>query len=110
MLHRSIQELFHLCKFYNLIELLLDLTPAHSQNRTVQVDVFPACELGVKTCAHFQQTANTAMNLGPAGGRFGDPTQDLEQGALTGPIASNNPHHFSWLDLKAKILQCPERG
>src|SRR5262245_25424074 len=49
-LNWGIDELFHFRKGDDLIELFIDLPFLHSQNRTVKVNVFTACEFRMKPC------------------------------------------------------------
>src|SRR5208282_4218308 len=43
-----------------------------------------------------------------SGGWLRDPAKELEQGAFPGPIATQNPHHFSAVDLEGHIFQGPK--
>src|SRR5205807_9299522 len=40
--HRRIQELLYLGKGHNILELSIDLPPAHAEDTTVEVNVFAA--------------------------------------------------------------------
>ncbi|MPM95990.1 hypothetical protein SDC9_143146 [bioreactor metagenome] len=54
-LDRCIQKLFDLREGHDLIKFSIYLGTLHAQNGTVEVDVLPTGELGVKTGAHLQQ-------------------------------------------------------
>ena len=71
-LHRRVYELFDLSKRHDFVELSIDLCFLHAQNNSVQVDVLPPGQLGVKTRADFQQRTHAAANVSKASGWLGD--------------------------------------
>ena len=104
----GVDELVDLGKRHDLVELALDLLPAHAQDGAVQEDVLPAGELGVKAGAHLQQRPHPAVQFHPAGGGLGDPGQDLEQGALAGAVPADDPQDLPRLHLQVHIFQGPD--
>jgi hypothetical protein len=71
MLERRIQKFGDFRKRHDLIKLAPNLPPAHAENRSVQIDIFAAGELKMKSRADFKQTAHGPTNLRPARGRKG---------------------------------------
>ncbi|GAB7026527.1 hypothetical protein JCM15764A_17750 [Geotalea toluenoxydans] len=55
MLYRGIEKLLNLGKINNFVELPPDLFPLHSQDGTIQKNVFTAGQFLMKACSHFQQ-------------------------------------------------------
>jgi hypothetical protein len=53
-LDRCIDERFHTRERHNLIELSPHFLSSHAQHRRVQIDVFPAAQLGMKPRPHFK--------------------------------------------------------
>ena len=86
----------------------VDLRPPHAEDRAVQVDVLAPGQLGVEAGADLEQRADAAGDLGPAGGRLGDARQDLEQRALAGAVAADDPDHLARTDLERDVAQRPD--
>ena len=89
-LDRRIDELPDLGKVDDLIEFALDLRALHAQDGAVEIDVLAPGQLGVEAGAHFQQRANPPVDFAVAFGGVGDAREDLEQGALAGPVAPDD--------------------
>src|SRR5438552_6835471 len=70
-LHRCVDEFFDTGEIHNRVELLPDFVARHSQNRTIEEDIFATCELLMKTCADFQQAANAAIEINFTGRHLG---------------------------------------
>src|SRR5215813_2149438 len=54
VLHRRIDELPDFCKRHNLIKPFRNMSAVHTENRAIEVDVFPTRQFLVKTCANLQ--------------------------------------------------------
>ena len=80
----------------------------HAQDRAVHVDVFAAGQLGVEAGADLQQAGDPAADDGPAGGRFGDAAEDLQQRALARPVAADDADDLALVDLERDVLEGPE--
>ena len=99
-LDRRVQELLDLGKGHDLVELALDLPALHPQDGAVQIDVFPAGQLRVKAGAHLQERSHPAPNRHPPLGGLGDAGEDLEQGALAGPVAADDAQNLALGDFQ----------
>ncbi len=80
----------------------------HAQDGAVEVDVFAPGQLGMKAGAHLQQAGDAPLDLDLPAGRGGDAREDLEQGALAGPVAPDDAQYFALLDGKADIFERPQ--
>src|SRR5262249_13343295 len=89
VLHRCVNELFHLGECDDLIEPARDLLPTHAENCSVQVDVLAAGQLRVEPGPHLKQTPHPAVDVRQASRRLGDLREDLEQRALPRPVAAD---------------------
>src|ERR1035441_3865452 len=98
--HRRVQKLLHFGKCHDLVELLLNLHPCHSEDRAVEEDVFPPGQLWVKAGTDFQEAGDAAFDPDAAFGWFGDAAEDFEQGALARAVATDDAHHFALFDLE----------
>src|SRR5208337_257606 len=107
-LDRSVEKLLDPREIDDLVELLLDLTPRHTEDAAVEKDVLAAGELGMEPGADFQQAGNTAMDVDLAGRRPGDPREDLQQCALAGSVAADDADHLARTDVKIHVLDGPE--
>src|SRR4051794_801852 len=100
-LYRRVEEAFHLGKCNNLIKLSRDLSSGHSENRTVQINVFPSRELGVETRADLEQARHpAAQDRAPAIG-LSDAAENLQERRFSGTIAADDTKHFATLDFEA---------
>ncbi len=75
VLDRSIQELLDVRKSYDFVELRFHLGSTHPQDSSVQIDVLPACEIGMrKPVPDLQEDLLLVrMDPNPAGSRFRNP-------------------------------------
>ena len=92
----------------DLVELGANLGFRHPENRPVEEDVLPACQLGMEAGAHLEQAGRAAADPQPALGGLGDAADDLEQGGLAGAVASDQAHDFALPDLRGHVAQRPE--
>jgi len=99
-LHRRIEKLLHLGKRDDLVKLCLNFLALHSQNRTVEKNVFPSGQFGMKSCTHFQQARDPALQCNPPFRGFGNPAQHLEQGRLSCAVSADNADAISFVDFK----------
>jgi hypothetical protein len=66
-----VRILLSLSEINYLIKLLLNLRPPHPQNCTVQKDILPASQFGVKARTDFHQTGDPSLDPETADGWFG---------------------------------------
>ena len=62
----------------------------------------------MKAGADFQQTGHAAMDRYPPPGRFGDATEDLEQGGFAGAIVADDADTVPLLNLEVDVPKGPE--
>src|SRR5206468_8278582 len=106
-LDRSVQEFFDLGESDDFVELPADLGARHSEDRTVQENIFTTCELWMETCADLQQTRHSATNADAALRWLCDPTQNFQESGLTTTVATNDAHHFTLSNSKINAAKCP---
>src|SRR5580658_4191389 len=80
----------------------------HTENRTIQVDVFTAGELWMKSTADLEKACHTAVDANSAFAWFGNARKNLEQRTLAGTIPSYDADDLAALHLEAHILERPE--
>src|SRR6266508_486027 len=107
VLHRCVDEPLDLGESDDFIELSVDFHFFHPQDSAVQVNIFSAGELRVKSSTHLEQGTDPAMNFGRAGCWLGDTGEDLQESAFARPITANNAHHRAMFDLKRDIFEGP---
>ena len=78
MLHRRIEKTATFGEFHNLIELTVDLLPAHSQNRAVEINIFPPRQFRMKAGSDLEEAAGAPMDYGLTLRRLGNSGQDLQ--------------------------------
>src|SRR5687768_7192313 len=86
VLDGRIYELFNLGEGYYLVELAVELPPAHSEDGAVKVDVFAPAEFRVEASAYFQKRSHPPVKVGGSLGGIGDSGEDFEQRAFAGSI------------------------
>ena len=99
------QEGFDLGEVDDLVELAADLGHPHAEDGAVEKDVLPPRKLRMKARADFQQRAHASANAGRPTRGPGDAAEDLQQGRLSGPVATDDPHDFPGVDLKAHVVE-----
>src|SRR5258708_38401214 len=62
----------------------------------------------MKTCAHFEEAADAAMNFRPTRSWPRDAGKNLEKRGFAGTVAANQPQHFAFTDLQRDVVQRPE--
>ena len=78
------------------------------EDRRVQVDVIAAAELVVEPAAQFQQGGDASADFDRAGRRAEGPGNDLQQGALAAPVASDDADALALGDVERDAAQGPE--
>src|SRR5947209_5657479 len=109
MLYGSVNELLHLGKFNDFIELLDDLSTSHPEYGAIEKNIFTTAQLRMEAGADFEQASNMAMDFGMSFSRFGNPREDLQQGAFPGAVPANHAYDFAAFDLEGDVLQSPKR-
>jgi hypothetical protein len=99
-LDRNVDETADPRELDNLVKLGRDFTAAHPEERSVQVDVVAPAELGVKARTDFEQRPHATLDGGGAFGRFGDPSEDLQQRRLSRPIGPDHSEDVTMLELE----------
>ena len=110
VLDGSVDELVDFGECDDVVELPVDVGAFHTEDRAIEVNVFAAGKLVVKTGADFEQCADAAIDVGVSGGGLGDPREDLEERALAGAVAPDDPDYFALLDFEIQIFQSPDAG
>src|SRR5436853_3366717 len=102
-----VHELFDFGESYDLIELLGYLGSLHSENRSIEKDVFAAGKLGMKPGSHLQQAAYAAVQIDLAHCRLGYSRPDLEQRRLSRAVTADYSDYFARFDMEAHVPQRP---
>ena len=95
----------HFAVVDDLIESPADLTFAHAQDGTIQIDIFAAGEFGMKSGTYFKEGCDPSADPDLAGRRMCDAREELQQGTLTGTILSDDGHCFSLANGEIDILE-----
>src|SRR4029077_5908547 len=103
-----VEEALDLGELHDLVEAAVDVPARHAHHGAAQVDVLTAGKRGVETGSDLEQAADAAPERAAAPGRLGQVTEDLEEGALAGPVAPDHAQHLPGLDLEADLAQGPE--
>src|SRR6185436_7363435 len=88
--------------------MLFDFAFLHAEDRTVQVHVFPPCQLLMEAGANFQQRSDTPPYLDLAGCRVGDPGEYLQQRAFSRPFSPNDADYFPLVSVKGDVPERPD--
>ncbi len=104
VLHGRINKLFYSREGYDLVKLSLYLAAFHAQDRSIEIDVLAARQLGMEAGAYLQQRGYPTKHLKPPRGGFGNAGEDFEQRALARPVAANDAYGFAAFDLEVDVL------
>src|SRR5439155_18464283 len=107
-LDRNIQKFSNLGKVYDCFKAAVDFGFAHAQYRAVEINIFPAGQLGVKSSANLEQAAQASAKRDAAFGRIGNLGNNFQQGTLAGAIAAENPDNVALRNFEANIVESPE--
>ncbi len=108
MFQRRVDKISDFGKGHDLIELAIDFLLAHAENRAVQIGVFAAGQLRMKTGAHFEETANTAMDFSTANRGLRDAGENLQQGGFSSAVPADQAHDFALAQFERHVAQRPE--
>ncbi len=86
----SVEKPVDLGESDDLVKLLPDVLAAHAEDGAVEIDIFTAGQLGMKSGAHFEQTRHASVQGDPALRGLGDTAEYFQQGALAGPVAADD--------------------
>src|SRR5580704_9527357 len=103
-----IEESFDFGECNDFIELPTNFDPRHSENRTIEIDVFSASQFRVKSSTDFEQARDPTFDGHTAFGWLGDAGKNFQKRALTGAVTPDNSNNLTTLDLKVHIFKCPE--
>ena len=109
MLQRRIKKALDLREGHDGVFLPFDFALAHAEDRAAEIDVLAAGQLGMKSRAHFQQAADTAVNFREAGGGPGDAREQLQQRGFPGAVAADQPDDFALFHVEGHIAQRPDK-
>ncbi len=108
VLHRRVNESLHFSKGHDFVKLAVNLSPRHTQDGAVQVDILSSGQFLVKARAHFQQRTHPPVDIGVAFRWLCDAREDLKQRALTCPIAADDADDFTAFDLERDVFESPD--
>lgn len=100
----GVYKLFDTGEGYDFVEFAADFGAGHAEDGAVEVDVFATAQFGVEAGTDFEQTGYSAIDHYPAGSRFGNAAQDLQQSRFAGAIAADDPYAVARLDFEIEIL------
>ena len=95
-------------KRHDFIKLPFDLLPAHAKNGPIEENVLAAGKFGMEARPHLEQTRHPSLKSHPAFRWFGDPAQDLQQGAFASSVSADDPNHLTLFNLEGDIFERPE--
>src|SRR6516162_901606 len=107
-LYRRVKKCLHLGECHDFVKSLADLALRVPKDRAVKKDVFATRELRMKTCSDLEQACDASAQQDPPLCWRSDAAQNLEQRALAGAVATNDPDGLAVFDLEANVLERPK--
>ena len=104
-LHRGIDELLNLRKRDDLVELRVDLAPAHAEYCAIHIDVFTACHLGVKARADLEHGGHPAVQIYLSAGGHGNAAQQFQQRAFPCAVPADYAKRFPGGDTQIDVVE-----
>src|SRR3979490_2037613 len=108
MFHWGIEKFFNFGKSDDLIELALNLSSGHAENRPIEKNVFSPSQFGMKSGTDFEQARDAPLNPDPPASRFCNAAQYFQQSRFACAIAANDTDNFSASDVERNVPQSPE--
>src|ERR1700730_10243998 len=104
-LRRRIEELIDFGEGDDLVKFPSNLRARHTEDRPVQVDVFSARQLAMKSRADLEQARDASLDPHSAFARLGDARYNLQERRLAGAIAADDAYDGAALDLETDVLE-----
>src|SRR5260370_22873560 len=102
-----IQEFLELRKSDNLIKLLFGFASGHSENRTIQENIFTPSQFWVEACAHLEQACHASLDPYPSLRGLCNPTQNFQERGFSSSVSTNNADHLALVYLECHFFQVP---
>jgi hypothetical protein len=103
-----VEELLDAREIDDLVELGQHFPTRHAEDGAVQEDVLAPGQLGMETGSDFEQAGYSTVEFHSPARRLQNARQDLEQGRLSGAVATDDADDLAALDLEIDVAQCPE--
>jgi hypothetical protein len=87
---------------------MLQFLLAQAQHRGIQINVFAPSKFRIESGAEFQQRGDAASRFNGSAGRRKRPADDLQQGGLARPVATDDADGFALPDLEGNVVQRTE--
>ena len=107
-LHRRVDERPDVRELDDLVEATLDLLALHVEDRAVQEDVLAPGQLRMEARTDLEEGPDPAAKACLALRRRRDPREDLEQGALAGPVVADDAERLPAPHLEVDVAEGPE--
>ncbi len=104
-----VDEPLELGELHDLVEDLVDETLLEAEDRGVEVDVFPAGEIGLEAGPEFEQSGQSADSAHRAARRLEDAGHALQQRRLARAVVAEQPHRGAGLDGEADVVESLKR-
>ena len=107
-LERLVDDVSQFAEIDDLVDPRIDLGSRHAEAKPSQIDVLAAAEIGMKPGPEFENGADPAGDFNFSAARGQRTGQDLEQGALAGPIPTDQSEYLATAKLERDVSQCPK--
>src|SRR5215510_7240297 len=93
--NRCVDEFLDLGEIDYFIKFPRDLLTFHSENCTVEEDIFPTRQLGMKAGPDLKQRPDPAVKVDLSFGRLSNAREDLKQRRFAGAVSADDPEHLA---------------
>ena len=87
-----------------MIELARDLISIHAEDRAIQIYIFAAGKIRMKTGAHSQQRSGLAVEMSFADRRTGDAGENFQQRRFACSVRAHDADDFAWINFEVDVL------
>jgi len=108
VLYGSVDKFFEFGEGDDFVKFAGDIALAHAKDGAGEESVFAAAELGMEAGAHFQKTADAAVDFGEAGGGTRDARENFEERGFAGAVASDEAEDFAFVHVHGDVFEGPE--
>src|SRR5262245_52876674 len=104
-LHRRVDTFVELREPDDLVEPIGDLAATESEHQSIDVDVLPTRYFRMKSGAQLDERRDASLNANAPRGRFADPRNQFEHGALAGSVPADDAKGLSLCDIEGDTFE-----
>src|SRR5580704_496588 len=103
-----VDELFQAREGDDLVELRLNLSLLHAENRAMEKNILHPGQIRVETSGNLQESGKASVHSHVTLGRLHDAAQNFERGTLPRAVAADDAEGFAAFDFEGNVMERPK--